>query len=124
MVVLIQTVSYYAHSQFAEWSRADFTILTLVQAGFIIIGLVTSMLALEVSQYPVDDVSNAQLKNPTDIGILVSGMLAGGIAAFLIGILNFSTYGYIGLMVAGMVNSYRKMTIAILINSKIRNKSY
>ncbi|RDD45138.1 hypothetical protein TrispH2_002922 [Trichoplax sp. H2] len=114
MVVLVQTLVHYVNNiQDSEWSRADFTVLTLCQAAFIIIGFVTSMLAIDASRFPADDQNIAECSDPINVGILVSGLLASGIAAFMVAIMNFSTYGYIALMAGAMAYTSSRIGYAI-----------
>lgn len=130
MIVLVQTTNGYSnHYKGGLWSRADFASINLTQAGMTIIGIVTTVMSAAASHFPQDTTTPTKVnldissRNTNNAGLLGSGLLAGGIAAFMIGALNFATYGYIALSVASMVRLYLKSIQEINITCSLHDKS-
>ncbi|EDV21139.1 uncharacterized protein TRIADDRAFT_60414 [Trichoplax adhaerens] len=120
MIVLVQTMVHYTNSfKFSMWERADFTVLALTQSVMTIIGAVTTVIASHSSQYPNDVVvtptkinSENTSRNINNIGLMASGLLAGGIAIFMMAAMGFASYGYISLIVGCMAYTASRIGIA------------
>ena len=109
MVTIVQTLVYFVSNlKYPKWVRGDFTALSLSQALFTVTGVIISFLSVVASD-DIEDQSGKHIARSNSAGfsvaLLVSSLIAGGIGAFNIAAMNYTTYGLPALLVASIVRT-------------------
>ena len=108
MISIVQTLVFFVSTlKYPKWVRGDFTALSLSQALFTVTGVVVSFLSVVASD-DVEDQNGKRIARSNSAGfsvaLLVSSFIAGGIRAFNISAMNYTTYGLPALLVASIVS--------------------